>query len=144
MGGKLTYVMYLIHLMVYTVWISDAENPTYYTEWSELLLVLGVWTIMGSLGLVLWFVMERPLANLVTLCLKWIAGGGHSAKREQHREEALLADDRVASHCNQSLHSGTRQVLLREGVLDGSVYLPNSEESRSMVANSRTVHTVNS
>merc|ERR1712087_1080860 len=93
--GKLTYVMYLIHLMVYTVWISDAENPTYYTEWSELLLVLGVWTIVASLGLVLWFVMERPLANLVTLFLKWIAGGGQSAKREQHREEALLADDGV-------------------------------------------------
>ena len=40
--GKLTYVMYLIHLIVYLWWAGDLETPTYYTEWNELLLVLGI------------------------------------------------------------------------------------------------------
>merc|ERR1711920_223765 len=69
-----------------------------------------------------------------TLFLKWIAGGGQSAKRAQ-KEDALLEDDHAASRWNQSL---------REGVLDHAVGNLHDEESRSMVGNSRTVNSVNS
>merc|ERR1719150_1254878 len=38
--GKLTYVMYLVHLIVFSWWIGDAETVTYYSEWNELLLII--------------------------------------------------------------------------------------------------------
>ena len=72
--GKLTYVMYLIHLMVLEWWSEDLELPTYYTEWNELLLIIGIWIIVASIGLVLWFVVEKPLNNLVTLFMKCLVG----------------------------------------------------------------------
>jgi len=75
--GKLTYVMYLIHYTLIFPWcIGDGDLPTYYSEWNELFLVIGVWTIVASIGFVLWIVMERPLSNLVTVFLQCIAGGG--------------------------------------------------------------------
>ena len=91
--GKLTYVMYLIHFtLVFPWWLKDKESPTYYSEWNELLLIIGIWAIVASIGLVLWFVMERPMANLVTLFLKWMVGGG-GGKRENKKKEALLANE---------------------------------------------------
>ena len=92
--GKLTYVMYLIHFtLIFPWWVKDRDLPTYYTVWNELFLVIGIWTVVAIFGLVLWFVMERPMTNLVTLFLKWIVGGAQ--RREKRKEIVLLADDGV-------------------------------------------------
>ena len=83
--GKLTYVMYLIHYtLIFPWWVKDSDLPTYYSEWNELFLVIGVWTIVASIGLILWIVMERPLSNLVTLFLKYLIGGRQRQNREMH------------------------------------------------------------
>merc|ERR1719334_2630922 len=82
--GKLTYVMYLIHYTLIFPWcIGDGDLPTYYSEWNELFLVIGVWTIVASIGFILWIVMERPLSNLVTLFLKCIVGGGDRKQKQE-------------------------------------------------------------
>merc|ERR1719251_696090 len=44
--GKITYLMYLLHLLVFSWWASDLELPSYYTEWNELLLIIGIWFIV--------------------------------------------------------------------------------------------------
>merc|ERR1712087_1012102 len=74
--GKLTYVMYLIHLIVFEWWSEDLEQPSYYSEWNELLLLIGVWFIVAALGLALWIVVETPLNNMVTLLMTCIVGCG--------------------------------------------------------------------
>merc|ERR1719464_1729653 len=80
--GKLTYVMYLIHIIIYMWWVGDIEMPTYYTEWSELLLVIGMWFIVASWALVLWFVIETPLNNMVTMFMMMITGQGGGRKKK--------------------------------------------------------------
>ena len=88
--GKLTYVMYLVHLIVYAWWAGDSENPSYYSEWDELLLVIGIWIIVASLGLVLWFVVEKPLNNMVTLFMSLLTGKG-GRRSKQMMEPPLLS-----------------------------------------------------
>jgi len=91
--GKLTYVMYLVHLIVFSWWIGDAETVTYYSEWNELLLI-GIWIIVMTIGVVLWFVIEKPLNNMVTLFMELITGkGGRRSKRMV--EEPLLVEQEV-------------------------------------------------
>merc|ERR1719510_2638996 len=80
--GKLTYVMYLIHIIVYLWWVGDIEMPTYYTEWNELLLVIGMCFIVASWALVLWFVVETPLNNMVTMFMALITGQGGRGKKK--------------------------------------------------------------
>merc|ERR550525_348431 len=87
--GKLTYVMYLIHIIVYLWWLGDLEMPTYYTEWNELILCIGIWFIVASLGLVLWFIVETPLNNMVTMCMGQLIG--RSGRREK-KVDPLLAN----------------------------------------------------
>ena len=95
--GKLTYTMYLIHLIVYGWWATDLQRPTYYTVWNNLLLVLGIWFIVASFAMVLWFVVEKPISNLVILFLKWIMHliGG---KESEPKDEPLLFEDRAVNH----------------------------------------------
>merc|ERR1719206_280635 len=71
--GKLTYLMYLLHLIIFAWWALDLEMPAYYDEWQELLLVIGVWAITAVLALLLWLTMEKPLGTLTTVLMKWIA-----------------------------------------------------------------------
>jgi len=94
--GKLTYVMYLLHIIVYVWWMNDIVMPTYYTVWSELLLVIGIWSIVASLGLVLWFVVEKPLNNMVTLFMSLITGSGR--KRRAHFGKEPLLDNGDQPH----------------------------------------------
>ena len=70
--GKLTYTMYLLHVIVYLWLVGDLETPTYYTEWNEFLVVIGVWFVTAFIGVVLWFVVERPLSNIVSLLMERI------------------------------------------------------------------------
>merc|ERR1719219_793850 len=97
--GKLTYVMYLIHIIVYIWWMDDIEMPAYYSEWNELMLCIGVWFIVASLGLVLWFVVEKPLNNMVTMCMARMTGmdrkRGSGVKK---LNEPLLGDDCRVKH----------------------------------------------
>jgi len=93
--GKLTYVMYLIHLIVYLWWMADLETPQYYTEWTEFLLVVGIWFVVASCGLVLWFVMEQPMTNMVTMLLKVITGGGKKGGGQPKYEEVKETDHMI-------------------------------------------------
>ncbi len=95
--GKLTYTMYLIHIIVYSVWMYDLETPSYYSEWNELLLVIGIWFFVASIALVLWFVVEMPMNNLVTLFMKCLMGSDGGRQRKL-RDEPLLAEDRGIKH----------------------------------------------
>ena len=74
--GKLTYMMYLLHLLVFAWWAADLDFPAYYSEWNELLLIIGVWFIVATISVTLWFVMEKPIANMTTLLLKTLMKGG--------------------------------------------------------------------
>ena len=93
--GKLTYVMYLVHWMVFEWWVYDIELPTYYDEWYELLLAIGIWFIVAFIGLVLWLVVEQPMANLVTQLLKSLVGGGGKKKKPKTAETdtQIMASD---------------------------------------------------
>jgi len=95
--GKLTYVMYLVHLIVFAWWIGDAETVTYYSEWNELLLIIGIWIIVMTIGVVLWFVIEKPLNNMVTIFMELITGKGGGRRSKKMMEERLLVEEEVQS-----------------------------------------------
>merc|ERR1712190_65690 len=76
----LTFSMYLLHLLVLAWWAQDLDFPAYYSVWNEFLLVIGIWFIVATISTVLWFVMEKPTSNLVTLFLKALMGGGQKKK----------------------------------------------------------------
>lgn len=85
--GKLTYLMYLLHLIVFAWWALDLELPAYYDEWTEVLLVIGVWAITAFISVILWLFMEKPLSNLTTALLKAVSGG--NKKKKALHPEAL-------------------------------------------------------
>ena len=89
--GKLTFVMYLIHYIVYLWWQSELETPIYYSDWNEWLLAMGIWATVALWGLLLWFVVEKPLGNMVTMLLALMMGAGKKkavkAKYEPVRRE---------------------------------------------------------
>merc|ERR1712204_94020 len=95
--GKLTYSMYLLHLLVLEWWAQDLQFPAYYSVWNELLLVIGIWSIVATISTVLWFVIEKPVSNLVTLLLKTMMGGGkkkaYMKQSMQNHEERLLSNE---------------------------------------------------
>jgi len=73
--GKLTYTMYLIHLLILGWWSADTVMPAYYTKWYTLLLFLGIWLLTAMIALVLYVLVESPMNNMVTLYLKAVNGG---------------------------------------------------------------------
>merc|ERR1719461_655032 len=90
--GKLTYSMYLLHLLVLAWWAQDLDFPAYYSVWNEFLLVIGIWFIVATISTVLWFVMEKPISNLVTLLLKALMGGGQKKKVYQRTSQSMHDD----------------------------------------------------
>jgi len=68
--GKLTYCMYLVHLMIYGWWAADTVQAPYYTGWFITLLFIGVWCLSAVVGFVLHIFVESPMNNLVQTCLK--------------------------------------------------------------------------
>ena len=96
--GKLTYVMYLLHVIVYLWLVGDLETPTYYTEWNEWLVVIGIWFVTALIGLVLWFVVEKPTHNIVSLVMERIMRWRTKKAKDGHlklmkNEEPLLLEE---------------------------------------------------
>merc|ERR1712113_1203852 len=99
--GKLTYLMYLIHLIIFAWWALDLELPAYYDEWNELLLVITVWFLTAFFAVILWFFMEKPITNLVNAFLKWITGGKKKKNKvglhlDEHYQ--VLKGDDISKH----------------------------------------------
>jgi len=100
--NKLCFVMYLVHeLMVFDWWQVDSQVPAYYDEWGFALYSFGFWCLTAFAGLILWFVMEKPLANMVTMFMAWILGFGQkrssNAKYEAVGEQKHAEVDKVES-----------------------------------------------
>jgi len=101
--NKLCFVMYLVHeLMVFGWWQVDSQVPAYYDEWGFALYSFGFWCLTAFAGLILWFVMEKPLANMVAMFMAWILGFGRKrsskAKYEPVEKQQTAAEvDRVES-----------------------------------------------
>jgi len=93
--GKLTFVMYLIHSMVQSWWFLSLDVTAYYDEWGILLLAVGSWFIVAVLGLALWFVVEKPLTNMVTMLLAFIAGSNkeRSTNSKYNAVEPVVANE---------------------------------------------------
>eukprot|EP01084_Bolivina_argentea_P262731 444424_1 len=70
--GKLTYTMYLIHMIVLSWWSMDTVIPPYYNGWFIAFLFLGVWFLTAMFAFILHMVMESPINSIVTLYLKVI------------------------------------------------------------------------
>merc|ERR1712154_620653 len=119
--GKLTYSMYLLHLLVLAWWAQDLDFPAYYSVWNEWLLVTGIWFIVAIISTVLWFVMEKPISNLVTLLLKALVGGGGKKKvyvrKSMHdHAEQLLSNDHMHENGLDSVDaSRVKQGFVRMG-----------------------------
>merc|ERR1712087_872685 len=91
--GNLTYVMYLVHLVVLGWWGADVVVPPYYSGWFIMVLFLGVWMVTAMLALFLHLVMEAPINGLVSLGLKKMGKEGcyGGKKRKGGKEEQMLA-----------------------------------------------------
>merc|ERR1712048_1129834 len=80
------------HLLVLAWWAQELDFPAYYSVWNECLLVIGIWFIVATISTVLWFVMEKPISNLVTLLLKALMGGGKQKKVYQRTSQSMHDD----------------------------------------------------
>jgi len=103
--GKLTYLMYLLHLIIFAWWALDLEQPPYYTEWSEVLLVIGVWAITAFLSVILWLFMEKPITNLVNAFLKCLTTG--KRRKVGDKSEDLLEKSSAISSIAGSKRDGS-------------------------------------
>eukprot|EP01083_Nonionella_stella_P147985 467760_1 len=97
--GKLTYTMYLLHLLVYAWWAMDLEQPLYYDKWQEVLLYLGIWLIVAIFSVILWLFMEKPISNLTTAFMKWISG--LKKKKAQNVNQYEQFNDNVCVSVNE-------------------------------------------
>merc|ERR1719192_146102 len=100
--NKLCYIMYLLHMLILVYWLWDIETILYYDEWGFVLNSFGIWFLTALGGLILWFVMEKPMANMVTMFMAWILGFGQkrssNAKYEAVEKQQTVAEvDRVES-----------------------------------------------
>jgi len=83
--GKLTFLMYLLHMPIYDWWIESSSVPIYYESWNIILLFCGIATVTFITALILWFIMEKPIANIVTHIINII-----SCKNNKTPKESLL------------------------------------------------------
>lgn len=70
--AKLTYTMYLIHMMVLFWFFQGLNTSIYYEFWWVICIFMGLLAVTLGLTVILWFIMEQPLANLVAIFMKWL------------------------------------------------------------------------
>eukprot|EP01083_Nonionella_stella_P082325 227212_1 len=68
--GKVTYTMYLLHLIVFAWWAGDSVMPSYYNTWFIVLLFIGIWSVTAGISLMLYVFMESPINAMVMMCVK--------------------------------------------------------------------------
>eukprot|EP01084_Bolivina_argentea_P093572 168277_1 len=91
--GKLTYLMYLVHMIILMWWLRDLSLPQYYTLWNQVLLCIAAWFIVSVLSLILWLFMEKPLSNLCVIFIKFIQKQALKLNNKMicnNHEEALI------------------------------------------------------
>jgi len=106
--NKLCYIMYLLHeLMVFYWWQMDLEVPSYYDEWGFVLISCGFWFLTAFAGLILWFVMEKPLADMVAMFMAWImrCGQNRSSNAKYKAVEEPVADVEAVELSEKKEHS---------------------------------------
>ena len=103
--GKLTFTMYLIHMPIYYWWIESTSLPRYYSYWNIILLFCGISALTLFITLILWFIIEKPIANIVTHIINII-----SCKNKYKKRESLLpfkiqpTDQQFSMHSRKSIH----------------------------------------
>ena len=89
--GKLTYTMYLIHLMLIGWWAADNVIPAYYTTWWIVITFIGIWSLTAGIALVLHLFMEIPMNTMVSMWLKRINEKGcRCYVRSRKRREVVV------------------------------------------------------
>ena len=112
--GKLTYVMYLLHLLLFEWWAGDTVIPPYYTGWFILLLFFGVWCMTFLSALILHLFMESPINSIISMYLKCVKNygcciclckrGGNDDRRKD------LDEPRVSIQMNHGVNDQQQQV----------------------------------
>ncbi len=102
--------MYLIHIMIYTWYIWDLTRGFHFDAWQVTFLWLGVTLTAAGFTVILWVVMEKPMANIITMLLGLLMGGGKKKKRRgksqggrpstprQSKVASLLSNDNLKHH----------------------------------------------
>eukprot|EP00484_Ammonia_sp_Unknown_P015285 CAMPEP_0197056430 /NCGR_PEP_ID=MMETSP1384-20130603/84570_1 /TAXON_ID=29189 /ORGANISM="Ammonia sp." /LENGTH=789 /DNA_ID=CAMNT_0042490423 /DNA_START=233 /DNA_END=2602 /DNA_ORIENTATION=- len=95
--GKLTYTMYLMHWLMLQWFFADLNMSTYYQYW-WLLSVFAVISMLTMLvAFLLWFLIEQPTANMITLMMKRLVskcserGGSKHDPKGQKKDDLELA-----------------------------------------------------
>jgi len=113
--NKLCYIMYLLHMLILAYWLWDIETILYYDEWGFVLNSFGIWFLTALGGLILWFVMEKPMANMVTMFMAWILGFGQkrsSNAKYEAVEQPVVEVDKV--ECGIKSPNETMELELSE------------------------------
>eukprot|EP01083_Nonionella_stella_P062980 163718_1 len=104
--GKLTYTMYLTHLVIFMWWIGDLAMPQYYTFWYVFFIFAGIWVITFSISVILWFVMEQPMATMVSLFVQFLNRfGKRVSPHEVGSKYSINSQDAKKKSFNESLLS---------------------------------------
>jgi len=93
--GKLTYSMYLIHWMMLQWFFADLNTATYYEYWWVLSIFAVIWLLTMSFTVVLWFLIEQPMANVIGLAMKTLVGK-LSGKRASKQKTKTSMDSELA------------------------------------------------
>ena len=101
--GKLTFTMYLLHMPMYDWWLESKSVPIYYNCWNVILLFCGIAVLTFIFSLILYFIMEKPIANIVTHIINII-----SCKNNKTPKESLLPLNAQSKDQRFSVQSNTK------------------------------------
>eukprot|EP01084_Bolivina_argentea_P180797 312345_1 len=90
--GKLTYTMYLIHMMIIQWFFNSINISFYYELWFVICIFMAILTITMALTIVLWFVIEQPVANIIGLCMKQLSFKKKSKLKKKNSMDSELAN----------------------------------------------------
>ncbi len=91
--GKLTYSMYLFHVSIIDWWTESITMTQYYTFWFVIFIFCGFWFLTFISALILWFIMEQPIANVVGLFRKWLSGVNVKSNRKARLHDSAMVNE---------------------------------------------------
>eukprot|EP01083_Nonionella_stella_P053191 140792_1 len=124
--GKLTYTMYLIHWMVLDCFFKDLNMTTYYEFWSIFGMFCAVWLVTMFCSLILWFVVEQPMTNLVGLGIKALIQKKPPQSQSNESELTNVAAPNNKTKNNNTNGNSILDKLLIEGGTTGGLTHSNS------------------
>eukprot|EP01084_Bolivina_argentea_P148803 260079_1 len=153
--GKLTYTMYLIHMIVIKWYYKSLDTFTYYELWTMIVIFIACLFITMCLTIILWFIVEKPMANVIGIFMKWIVSKKKHKKKQFDKKmdaemimtnikndtnngnmtDKLLAKDEISNNNNNNKESISATIAGAGNCYQSCVDIHDDNEYESIKSN---------